>query len=508
MNIKRITIVSLAAILVSILTGRAEAKWNDSVMYRGEAVFSFAGGQNTPFWLVNNLQGMSSIRKNNGYLRLGAFKPQHEDKRFSWGAGVELAAGYRQQSPFFIQQLYAEVRYRCLDAMVGAKEMSGEINNPRLSSGNLLFSNNARPIPQIRLGIFDFADIWGTKGWLGIKGYLAFGKFTDTNWQKDWTKFEEGVTKEDGVLKEIEWQRHVEGALFHSKGLWLRAGNTKKFPLTFEAGIEMATQFGGESWYKTNGEWHHVKAPSGLKAWWKALVPLAGGDDAVNADQTNVQGNFLGNYTFALSWLPQQDWGVKVYWEHMFEDHSQLYVEYPWHDGQWGVEARLPKNPIVSNIVYEFLYMKDQSGPVYWDHTHNLDIQVSGRDNYYDNYMYVAWQHWGRIIGNPMILSPIYNDGNLMLRTNRVMGHHLGFEGQPLSQLGYRVLLSYSQNWGTYDIPLPEVEENFNMLVELNWRPPKLKGWEGKLSIGVDAGDLIGNSIGAQIGISKSGKIF
>lgn len=508
MKMKIRAFIRIIPVVAAMLTAASAAAvtWNDSVMYKAEAVFSFAGGKHTPFWLFNNEQGMSSLEKNNGYLRLGAFKPMHEDRRFSWGAGVDLAAGYRQQSPFFIQQLYGEVRYRCLDAMLGAKELQGEMCNPRLSSGNLLFSGNGRPIPQLRLGIFDYADVWGCKGWFAVKGYISFGKFTDGKWQKSWARTDDYLDKDGNP---VSGQIRNEGVWYHSKGLFLRGGNTERFPLTLEAGIEMATQFGGTSWFLHKGKLYKEDIPLSFKSFFKAFIPLEGGDDTFVGEQTNVQGNFLGNYTLALSWMPRhQDWGVKVYYQHFFEDHSMLFWDYPWRDGMWGVEAKLPQNPFVSTIVYEFLHMKDQSGPVYWDHTDNLDIQVSGRDGYYSHYIYNAWQHWGRILGNPLILSPIYNDGIMYVRSNRVIAHHLGFEGFPARGVGYRVLLSYSRNWGTYGTPLPEVQDNFNALAEVSWQPRKLKGWKGTFSFGADAGKLIGRSIGVQIGIEKSGKLF
>ncbi|MDE5653350.1 MAG: capsule assembly Wzi family protein [Muribaculaceae bacterium] len=473
---------------------RAEGSWRvDSLRWKGESTASLAGGDNTPFWLTNNTQGLGSLKKNNLRLRASIFKDMDRTNRFSWGAGVDLVGGYRQQSPFAIHQLYGEIRYRCLDLLVGQKELQGELSNPRLSSGNLLYSGNARPIPQIRAGIFDYADIWGLRGWLGIKGYIAFGMFTDSKWVREWDR--------DGV--------YAQNVKYHSKGLWLRNGNTKVFPLQFEVGIEMATQFGGWCyWRDPDGNIQRVDMPGGFKSIVKAFVPMPGGSNTINGEQTNVEGNFLGNWTYALSWLPDgADWAVKAYFQHMFEDHSMLYVEYPWHDGLWGVEAKLPRNRVVSNIVYEFLYMKDQTGPVYWDKTDQIPAQVSGRDNYYWHQLYGAWQHWGEIIGNPMILSPIYNDGTMLLRSTRIIGHHLGFEGQPLNELSYRVLASYQRSWGTYKNPLPEVADNFSFLLETTWRPRRLAGWEGKFSFGLDTGNLIGRSAGVQITISKTGLI-
>ncbi|MDE6558361.1 MAG: hypothetical protein K2K29_00555, partial [Muribaculaceae bacterium] len=212
----------------------------DSIRWAGEFTASLSAGKNTPFWLVNNTQGLGSLKRNNLYLRAGVFKDIDRSNRYSWGAGVDLVGGYRLLSPFAIHQLYGEIRYRCLDLMVGQKEMTGEISNPRLASGNLLYSGNARPIPQIRAGIFDYADIWGLKGWLAVKGYLAFGMMTDSKWLEEWTRPQSPDTQ----------ALFPQNVKYHSKGLWLRNGNPDKFPLTFEAGIEMATQFGGASWYK------------------------------------------------------------------------------------------------------------------------------------------------------------------------------------------------------------------------------------------------------------------
>lgn len=492
--IKTRHLLLLCALTVSaLLPAMAKAEWNDSIRYRGEINVSFAGGKNTPFWLMNNQWGLSSRERNNGYLRLGAFKDLDRGKRFSWGAGVDLAVGYRMPSVFAVQQLYAEVKYRCLDLMVGSKEIPGFFESPDLASGNLLYAGNARPIPQVRAGIFDYADFWGTNGWFAVKGYLAFGKFTDNNWIKNWVAPD---------------TKYTLGTLYHSKALFFRGGNAKKFPLEFEFGMEMATEFGGTTYnYPSPG--NKLKMPSGIKNWIKAIIPMGGGSDTPAGEQTNVEGNFLGSWNFALSWKPQADWSLRLYYEHFFEDHSMMTFDYPWKDGLYGIHAKLPTNRWVSDVLYEFLYMKDQSGPVYWDHTPEINEQVSSRDNYYNHYIYNGWQHWGMGIGNPLIISPVYNDNHrLFFRSTRMWGHHLGFRGQPLDELGYKVLASVQKSWGTYDRPFKEPMKSFNLLVEASYTPKALPGWRADLSFGMDAGSLIGNSYGAMLRISKTGWLF
>lgn len=481
----------MAAIMLSysflMLADDDEALHNDSIRYFGEIHATFSGGENTPFWLVNNLQGLGSPERNNGYVRAGAFKEMSHASRFSWGAGIDLIGGWNLTAPFSIHQLYGEVRYRSLGAMIGSKEIYGEFNNPKLSSGNLLYSGNAMPIPQIRVGIFDYAPVWGTKDWLAVKGYISYGMFTDSGWQKSWVS---------------PGKKRTEDVLYHSKGIWFRGGNTDVFPLQGVIGIEMATQFGGKS-YKDGKV---LKMGSGLKEWLKAFIPTSGKDENFDGEVVSVEGNMLGAYNISLAWLPKADWGITAYYEHYFEDHSQMTFEYGWKDGLWGIEAKLPKNRFVSAIVYEYLYSKDQTGAVLNVSTPSVPEQVSGRDNYYNHSVYVGWQHWGMGIGNPLMLSPIYNrDHDLYFKDTRIIAHHVGLSGNPTPDLSYRVLLSYSRNWGTYYKPYPEVLDNFNGLLEVNWKPRKLDGWNATLGVAGDGGDLLGKSFGIMLSISKTG---
>ncbi len=479
----------LALILTLAAFAPASATVADSLHWSTSVEASFSGGDHSPFWLETNRQGLPSARINSGYVRAGAHFRQQPTSRLSWGACADIAVPWRGESPWVIQQLYGEVSYRCLDAMVGSKEMWGEFNNPRLSSGNIMYSGNSRPIPQVRLGIFDYADIWGTKGWLAVKGYVAFGKYTDSRWQRNWV---------------APGTQYTQGVLYNSKGIWIRNGNASKFPLVFEAGLEMATQFGGEI-YNYKGPGSYLKMPDDFKAWVKAFIPWHGSNDTPDAEQSNVQGNMLGAWQFQLSWTSPAGWMVKGYYEHFFEDHSMLWISYPWKDGLYGVEAKLPDNPFVSEIVGEFLYMKDQSGPILWNQTPGIPEQVSGADDYYAHYLYDGWQHWGMSTGSPLCLSPIFNtDHRIGFKSTRVIAWHFGLGGNPTPQIDWRLLLSFTRSWGRYNLVFPDVKKAFNALAEVSWRPKTLKGWEGTLGLGIDHGDLIGNVAGIKLRVSKS----
>lgn len=484
MTIKKICLPFMAILL---LVYPLHAQFTKGMNYSVEAGASFSGGAHTPLWLNAGKYGLSSIEKNNGYLRAGIFRPLEEDRHFSYAFGIDLAGAYRFTSPFIVQQAYVDLKLYFLGLSIGSKERPMELKNQELSSGGMTFSNNARPIPQVRIGIPEYVAIPGTKDLFSIKGHIAYGMFTDDNWQKDFTNGE---------------SRYTKHALYHSKALYGKIGNEKKFPLVFEGGLEMAAQFGGRA-YSYPGFEPYLDMPNGLKDFFKVFIPS--GNDATDGDYSNVYGNHLGNWNFSLSYqFPS--WKLRAYYDHFFEDHSMMFGEYGWKDCLAGVELTLPKNPFAETFVYEYLGTKDQSGPIYHDHTTDIPDQISARDNYYNHNIYTGWQHWGQAIGNPLITSPIYNeDGRLVFKNNRVSAHHIGISGQPTDEIRYKILLSYSQNRGTYGDPFPDVKKNTSALAEVKYAPRKLKGWQFTASLAFDHGDLLGNSAGGMITVKKSG---
>jgi hypothetical protein len=169
------------------------------------------------------------------------------------------------------------------------------------------------------------------------------------------------------------------------------------------------------------------------------------------------------------------------------------------------VEITFPKNRFISSFVYEYIGTKDQSGPIFHDKTPEIPDQVSAVDEYYNHYIYTGWQHWGMGIGNPLIVAPLYNNGDIRFMSNRIKGHHVGFMGQPMADLGYRVLFSYTKNWGGYKEPFSEVKDNINGLLEVTYKPHQLKNWDFVASLAFDAGDLLGKSAGSMITVRKTG---
>ena len=129
--------------------------------------------------------------------------------------------------------------------------------------------------------------------------------------------------------------------------------------------------------------------------------------------------------------------------------------------------------------------------------------------------MYSGWQFYGYGMGHPFLTSPIYNEGGerekmgrLQFYNNRVKAWHFGFSGNPCDEVGYRILMSFTRNWGTHVYPFQDMMKQQYVLAETNYRPHWAKDWSGTLGLSYDHGDLLGNSFGGQLTIRKTFNLF
>ena len=467
----------------------------DSVRYEIELQGTLNNGQ-TPLWMASNRHGLSFVNGDYAYERGGVFHDTSADSLRKWriGYGVDLALAQNagQGVRFYVQQAYADFEYKKWRLSVGSKERPLEMKNTELSSGSQTFGTNARPIPQVRIELPEYTLISRKAPWIAVKGYFGYGIMTDGRWQKDYVA--------DGG-------KYVKHTFYHSKALYLRLGNEERFPLSGEFGIETACEFGGTA-YNVQGwssQYSKIETGHGIKDFFKAIY--GGGSDATDDGYSNAGGNTLGSWLFALKYQGR-DWSIRAYYDHFFEDHSQMFLEYGWPDGLTGVEVQFPKNPVVSTLVYEYMRTDYQSGAVYHDATDALPDQVSGRDNYYNHTIYQGWQHWGQAIGNPLYTSPLYDDnGALGFTNNRFRAHHIGLSGDPAPTVHYRMLFSHARNLGTYFQQLSRIRYANHWLTEVTYAPRRIgrsTGWCFTAALAGDAFNTEGNNFGAQLSIHKT----
>lgn len=481
--IKNILLILLC--LFFFPTNRLQAQF--VLNYNAEANVIAGNGDYTPFYLMNNRAGVISFSPNNGYLRAGISKDVEKNKRFSYGFALDIVGAYSNPIPAYIQQLYGELKYRCLGISIGSKEEYSLIEDRSLSSGSMVWSGNSRPIPQVWIGIPHFTEVPGTKGWMQLKGGISYGAFTDNRYQKK---------------HKIPGGRYSENVLYHRKNLLLRFGKQTSFYGII--GIDMAAQFGGTV-YNSDPYFPVMKFEHNLKAFLKVLVPSSGGSNII--DQVNIVGNHLGSYLMEFGYNKNL-YSIRAYYEHYYDDHSGMIFKNKF-DGLWGIEFRSKAKKYLTGFVFEIMNSTHQSGPFLWDKTDMIPIQVSDGDNYYAHAAYNGWTHAGHTMGTPFISSPGYNrDHFLGFTNNRSRAFHTGIDGYITPKISYRILAGHQRGWGTPNIPFKHIAHQFSGLAEARYSPTRLHGWEFLLSAAFDKGTLFDDNWGVQFGIRKSGILF
>ena len=485
--------------------------FGSDITYTVEAQGSASKGK-TPLWLNANKHGLSSLEEANGYMRASIQRSVGADsiRRWAVGYGADIVVPANYTSHFIVQQAYAEVRWLHGMLSIGAKERPMELKNQTLSSGSQTLGINARPVPQVRLALPEYWTVPLTRGWLHLKGHIAYGIMTDNSWQHQFTNRQ---------------SRYADDVLYHSKAGYLKIGNEDSFfPISIEMGLEMAAQFGGKPYTMVDGEMKRIKTGSSLKDFFDVFIP--GGSDETDGLYTNEEGNQLGSWLMRINY-DTEEWRASVYADHFFEDHSQMffldyngygegkdwnswkhnrYFLYDLKDIMLGAEVNIKYGTWLRNIVFEYLYTKYQSGPYNHDRTQNISDHIAGIDNYYNHSTYTGWQHWGQVIGNPLYRSPIYNtDGLIRVENNRFMAFHLGVDGAPTDRLAYRVLATYQSGLGTYDDPFTKPHHNVSFLTEATYHLNN--GWDVRAAYAMDFGSnlMLGHNAGGQITVRKTG---
>ena len=528
------SLIILFALLYTAITSAQEV---DSLTCFAQTNIIAGNGEYAPYWLTANRNGLLPVENSSGQARVGVIYngSAGSNGKVRYRIAADVVTGYNQQNGFLVQQAYGELDWSCARLTIGSKERwsendyfaqiqhteeSNEVERAfptlhynsysNLASGGLAFSGNSRPIPQIRIEIPHYTSIPGTNEWLQVRGHLSYGMFTDQNYQEEFTRSN----------PKAHYARNI---LYHSKALFLKVGKPKRFPLTVEGGLEIHTEFSGDIYNHLDGL--KVSMPRKPMDFLRALIPLGGSDDTPTVEQTNISGNQIGSWHLAFT-LHTKPVDIRLYGEHLFEDFSQLFffeyqsnkegerkvIYYPWRDILIGVNIANKSGflPFISNIRYEYLTTRDQSGALYHDPSDHFKEQMDGCDNYYNHGFYPGWHHWGMGIGNPLVISPAYNsNGSTQFRSNRLIAHNIGINGVVCKTipLKYRLSYTYSENWGTYANPFNQKRYTTSILANITYAPHNSK-WLGSISVGYDKSNFIGNNTGVMLSLTRVGTIY
>jgi hypothetical protein len=259
------------------------------------------------------------------------------------------------------------------------KDFSSYLNET-LSSGSLLISNNAEPMPKI--------------------GLLSSYKFKKSQ------NFDFNFGISHGLFSKSTIYKTAP--MLHEKFVYLNYSKNKN---DFSIGFVHEAIWGGST--ESYGDFPHS-----FKDFFKVFIsadgPLLDGEPHANA-----LGNHLGIWDFYYKKTINNK-ELKFYYQHFFEDTSGLRFDNK-SDGLWGIElSNFIKN---TDILIEYLNTLNQdSNPPYVD------------ENYYNHYQYQeGWSYKGYSIGNPFID---------FLENNPSKVFHLGISSNEVNNYSYKLLLS------------------------------------------------------------------
>lgn len=499
------TFVVVVLSLLSLATSSVYADYGFEL--KGETTAGFGSHDFAPFYIASNRHGVLT-QANNILIDIAAFDTLDNSRRFDVAWGVEAWAGSsnsvvygtyhlperqlvydnpQRPSNIWLQQLFAEVKYRRFALSVGMKNHGSLMLDPNLSSGDVVWSGNSRGIPEIRAGLTDFTDLPFCNGWVQVNAAIAYGKFTD----KDWVWHHTSLQK----------SRINPTSLWNYKYLLFQTKPSKPFSFLF--GLQSTVLFGGTLYAYTNGELIlEQKNKVNLYTFLKTIVPTAG-----DTEGNYVPGDHKGAWTGALRYRFSNGATLRGYFEWFFEDGSGLVKNNGW-DGLWGLEYKSHRPGFITGAVMEYLDFRHQSGPINFDPNDrpgtSITTQTRGRDDYYNSWYYRSYCNYGMTIGTPLVMGIIYNtDGSSSIYASAVRAFHLALEGNITPNLGYLLKFNHRKAWGpsnSFAILSPLHANSY--FVGLHYRVPFVRGLNVKFELGIDRGTAPSNASGALLSLS------
>jgi hypothetical protein len=348
-----------------------------------------------------------------------------------------------------------------------------------LSSGSLIRGNNSIPIPQVTLS---------------IPKYKEYKIYNNSLWFKG--GFTHGWLSKNSYLK---------APYLHEKYIYIQ----KRFNNNSELSLGLVHEaiWGGETI-------DYGLQPDSFTDYLYVVLARPASSSGSISEQLNRLGNHLGIWDISYKKaLPNKIF--KFYYQHLFEDGSGAYqyffdeikaLRFPSKsfNGLFGVELVNKNSKLIELFLYEYLNTMIQSG------SNAPSDSTYGWDNYYNHHIYLSgWVNNGKVIGNPLFTLGSNNGhySNLSyIINNRIVAHHIGFAGFLFKNIHYKILITYSSNYGTYYDKKRFNNENkfyrfdeglkqFSTIIEFS----KKNIWNNidmQLSYAMDNGELLKNSTG------------
>jgi hypothetical protein len=401
----------------------------DSVRHELNLYSAISNTDYLPHYLIFNQQGRFEDKSFN--MQFGySGTLQH---KFNKWLSVESAARVQVRNTsdvFLFQELYGKINFGFLSFVGGRFFNQPDIPDHQVSSGDLMMSYNAIPVPRIGFMIEDFQDVPFTNGWVQFKGKYFHGWF--------------------------EQNRFIQSPWLHEKSIYLKAGK-EEYRVTAQVGFAHFVQWGGI--HPVDGNLYESFDDYISVVFGRSARPGAAVDEG---EIVNALGNHLGYWDANITYHFKES-KLTLYYQHPYETNMSI-NPFRNNDLLTGLNFRMNnKSSIVSSISYEFLSTMQQRGPgvpdpMPWVPEDNNGYPYGGRNDLYNNYYYTnGWTYQGLVIGNPLLttyqrltrIGHEINRHNVEIVNNRVIANHIGIKGR-IGNIDYTWLNTLSRNFGTY----------------------------------------------------------
>lgn len=447
-------------------------------------------GDVAPFWMSNGQGGRRSLAPNTGWITV------QSGYRRTFGihslSGVVEGVVETGLKPVF-RLRQAGIRYELpwIALTAGAMNYKEPLELSPQTSGKMMLSDNAAPIPMLLFQTNGFQAVPFTNGW--VKGYLdfSFGR----------------MVEEDHLLRTYPDAGPGDftfGTLWHHKTLYLRFGKEDSpVPLRLTIGGLHAAMWGGRHYMSEE------KNPSSLKDFARVVLGKSGGEDATESDRINVLGNQFGQYFLMLDYTSEIAGTFQVYHHHYFEDKSGV----EWSNGPDGLFGLSWKAPTlswgVSRVTLEYATTLHQSGSM-----HILNInrpngqgRGGGADSYYQNGEYrTGATYLSENLGSPLLVGRAYfpyTEPRLRIVHNRIRAFHFGLGGTilPLYGTTYEAKVTFETSYGNVSERLITPAGAVYSYLRVRQPLPWVKGLSVGAEVGADFGTLTPHTFGGALSL-------
>ncbi len=506
--------ISLTLIIIAIFFGVTDlcAQSND-IRYEVEAQAIGTTNGVVPFWMRSNQYGSVPLAGVSGSLIGRAYKDYEEggpytldSKLVDWAAGFQGRVNLGNGSNLQLIEAYGKLRVGMFQLQAGrTRDVMGLNGDTTLSSGNFAVSGNALGIPKVEISIPEYWTIPWFDGLFAVKGNFAHGWVGKVPVNK-LLGGEEGRYIYSNIDK--------ANTYFHQKSFYGRLGKPD-WKIKLLGGFNHQVYWGDEQ--PMYGKDKFMLSP--FETFYYVIVGKAYGGNGVERSKI---GNHLGSIDLGVAY-DIGDISILGYRQN-FYDVGALAKLANIRDGLNGISIgnklfdEHERKIKWKSILFEFLYTRNQAGERWSKPT------KSGDENYYNNYMRLnGWSYKGLGLGTPFITqasSARAGQAHIphqFFINNRVIAFHLGVEG---GCRGWKLLAktAYSINYGTFGTSETGhstgnvyYEPAYGIFTQVRQFSALLGGdktFDKGLSFGcllsVDAGNLLNNSIGGILKLSKA----